>query len=943
MNAKSIPELLAQARTLHTGGDPDGADQLYDQVLTLRPAHAGAWLERIELALGRGLAGQVLDLCDRAAPLCPDHRVALQSKRARALEAQGAREAALALLSDLRSDAPEDLPLAAVTAGMWHRAGELEQAEQVYRDVLTLRPDHAGAWLTVVEIALVRGNAEQALALSTEAEKHCPAHVVPLQIKRVRALEAVGQADAALALTVSLRATAPENAQLALIEARIRRKSGDLVAADAAYRDVLQRQPDHFGAWLGRIDIAQTEGDPDRAFALVVEVQAIRPGDPALIARQAGLLLHMGRPEAAIDRLTAALVEVPQEARLHLELARAMMQAGRTEEAEKRFADCLTAAPDNADVRLELAQAQAARGAPEAALATLEGHADGSLALDLKTAELLALAGQGSRLAALLDRLAAAVPRMSEAELLRLFKLGEQSDHSAAAVAVVGNVAARTALSPLIARFLLTRARVILPPETVTGVQDALESRLPASRLPEFRAFATGLLFGPEAALTRARADLPARRDTQGAVLLGERLLDAGERQIAFRYLRACVRRWPGAPRLRRQFLRAAIETGHLEAGHAWLDALEARFAGLDLGLDRMHLMVQEGRLTETRDLAETRARAGLATPPPRQFLDVALALGDVEASADLVRQVQSDPEAGRQSAAHFSTTLHGAQFNELRLFCDARDQAEATGEAPEQARARLAQDFFFPAAQIVAGHVGRLGPRPGSSTVPRRIFQYWNTPKVPEEVASLMQSWQGAAGFDHQLYDRSRAMVFLREHFGPRHARAFQLANSPAEECDFLRLCLLYRHGGIYADADDKLAGNLEALISEGPGMIVTRELWGAVANNVICAPEGHPLVLWALQSAGRSLLARENDGTWFKTGPGLMTRAVANWLGQATPAEAEAGLTILTQAQLAAHVQPHVRLSYKTSGQYWNARDRHAPQALVAAFGRLADSTRA
>lgn len=938
MSAQAIPDLLAQARAQRAAGDTDGADQLFRQVLTLRPEHAGAWMERIELALGQGRADQALELCDKALPLCPNHRVALQTKRARALDAGGDRDAALALLSDLRADAPEDLPVAAVTAGVLHRAGALAQAEAAYGDVLALRRDHAGAWLALVEIALARGTPDRALALADEAEPLCPAQANPLQIKRVRALDALGQTAAALALTETLRATLPENAQLALIEARIRRMSGDLGAADAAYRAVLRQHPDHAGAWLGRIDVAQTEGDPDRALTLVDEAQTLRPGDPVLIARQAGLMLHMGRPEAAIVRLETALAEAPHEARLQLELARALMQAGRMDEAEDRLADCLTATPDNTEVRLELAQAQAARGAPQAALATLEGYADRSPALGLRTAELMARAGQADRRTALLDRLAAAAPRMSEPELLRLFKLGEQSDHSAAAVAVVENVATRTALSPLIARFLLTRARVILPPATVSGVQAALESRLPASRLPEFRAFATGLLFGPEAALTRARADLPPRRDTQGAALLGERLLDAGERRTGFRYLRACVRRWPGAPRLRRQFLRAAIETGQLEAGHGWLDGLEARFDGLDLGLDRMHLMVQEGRLTETRDLAEARARAGLATPPPRQFLDVVLALGDVETATDLVRQVQRDPEAGRQSAAHFSTTLHGAQFNELRLFCAARDQAEAMGEPPEQVRAGLARDFFFPAAQIVAGHAGRLGPRPGTSTVPKRIFQYWNTPKAPEEVAGLMQSWQGAAGFEHQLYDRPRALVFLREHFGPRHARAFQLANSPAEECDFLRLCLLYRLGGVYADADDKLAGNLEALISEGPGMIVTRELWGAVANNVICAPPGHPLVLWALQAAGRSLLARENDGTWFKTGPGLMTRAVANWLGQATPAQAEAGLTILTQAQLAAHVQPHVRLSYKTSGQYWNARDRHAPQPLVAALRGLA-----
>lgn len=895
-------------------------------------------MERIELALGQGRADQALELCDKALPLCPNHRVALLTKRARALDAGGDRDAALALLSDLRADAPEDLPVAAVTAGVLHRAGALAQAEAAYGDVLALRRDHAGAWLALVEIALARGAPERALALADEAEPLCPAQAAPLQIKRVRALDAMGQTAAALALTETLRATLPENAQLALIEARIRRMSGDLGAADAAYRAVLRQHPDHAGAWLGRIDVAQTEGDPDRALTLVDAGLTQQPDDAALIARRAGLMVYMGQPEAAIAALRVALKQAPEEMRLRLELARAQLRVGLAEEARALFADCLDEAPMQDAARLGLAEAHEALGEPEAGLAALSGHEARSAAIGLRAAELQLQVGRRGALRALLDDLVSAAPAMTEPELLRLFKLGEQGDHVGAALAVVGSITARERISPLIAQFLASRARVIVPQDEAARVTAALEQRLALSRRAEFRAFTAALFVGPEEALARARADLASPRDTQGTALVAERLLDAGRAALAFRYLRFCVGRWPNAPHLRRQFLRACIQTGRLEAGHAWLDHLTGRFPDLDLGFDRMQLMTQEGRLEQTRDMAEARAAAGLKTLSPRQFLDLALALGDVEKSAQLAAQVQHEPGAGRQNAAHFSTTLHGAQFNELRLYTAARDHALAAGTPMAEAEAQLARDFFHPAKRIVAGHAPRLGPRSGTVTVPQVVFQYWNTPKVPDEVARVMQSWQDAPGFEHRLFDRSAALGFLRDQFGPRHARAFQLANSAAEECDFLRLCLLYRHGGVYADADDMLTGDLGQLIAEGPGLIVTAEPWGALANNVICTPAGHPALLWALQAAGRSLLARENDGTWFKTGPGLMTRAVANWLGQATPAQAEAGLTILTQAQLAAHVQPHVRLSYKTSGQYWNARDRHAPQPLVAALRALA-----
>jgi predicted Zn-dependent protease len=934
----TLPDLLTEARARQAAGDREGAATLYKQVVRRRPEHAVAWLSRIEIALQLGQTRRALRQCAAALLLCPAHRVALLTKRARALETRGQRTEALDLLAGLRREAPEDLPSLAVHAGMLYRAGSLTEADAVYDAVLGLRSDHAGAWLVRIEIALVQRQPARALAMLDQAEPLCPAQSRPLRIKRARALDALGRTDEALCLTAELRAATPDDVQLALMTAGLMRKTGDLAGAEAGYAKVLGTLPDTPGAWLGRIDIAQTEGDADRALRLAAKALTHLPGHAALTARQAGLLGHMGQPEAAVTALLGALEQTPGEMRLRLELARAQLQAGRAPAAEALFAACLEDAPDNDAARLGLAESHAAQDAPEAGLAVLAGHGDRSTALRLRTAELALQAGQMAALRAQLEQLIEAAPGMTEQDLLRLFKLGEQSDHAETTLAVVQAVAGRDRITSQIARFLLTRARVILPAETATGLQQALERRLQPSGLPEFRAFATALLSGPQEALVVARAALPPRRGTPGAALLGERLLDAGRAKTGFRYLRACVRRWPNAPRLRRQFLRAAIETGQLAPGYDWLDILTKRFPDLDLEIDRMHLMVHEGRLEETAQIAEARGAAGLQSLPPRQLLEVVLALGDMERATRLVREVQVEPGAGRQNATHFSTTLHGAQFNELRLFRAAEAQAQAAGVPAQDTRTELAQNFFFPAAQIVARHAGGLGPRPGGGSIPRRIVQYWNTTTIPGEVAALMQSWQAAEGFDYTCLDRQQALSFLRKAFGAGHARAFQLANSPAEECDFLRLCWLYKHGGIYADADDKLTGDPGALLNEGPGLIVTRELWGALANNVLCAPPGHPILLWALRTAGRSLLARENDGTWFKTGPGLMTRAVAAWLRDPGAQGTARDLTILPQMQLATHVQPHVRLSYKTSGQYWNARDRHGSQALVAAFAALA-----
>ncbi|WP_414736198.1 glycosyltransferase [Halomonas elongata] len=48
----------------------------------------------------------------------------------------------------------------------------------------------------------------------------------------------------------------------------------------------------------------------------------------------------------------------------------------------------------------------------------------------------------------------------------------------------------------------------------------------------------------------------------------------------------------------------------------------------------------------------------------------------------------------------------------------------------------------------------------------------------------------------------------------------------------DFFRLCYLRHHGGLYADADDRLHGQLEALIPPGVGLVCLYTLTGLLQS---------------------------------------------------------------------------------------------------------------
>jgi hypothetical protein len=109
-------------------------------------------------------------------------------------------------------------------------------------------------------------------------------------------------------------------------------------------------------------------------------------------------------------------------------------------------------------------------------------------------------------------------------------------------------------------------------------------------------------------------------------------------------------------------------------------------------------------------------------------------------------------------------------------------------------------------------------GNIPGSQEkLPRRIVQFWDQETIPADVAACMATWRAIPDFEYLLFDEVRARDFIRTEYEGRHLEAYDLCNHPAMKSDFFRLAWLYRHGGVYIDADDACEGpNLDRLFRE-------------------------------------------------------------------------------------------------------------------------------
>lgn len=312
--------------------------------------------------------------------------------------------------------------------------------------------------------------------------------------------------------------------------------------------------------------------------------------------------------------------------------------------------------------------------------------------------------------------------------------------------------------------------------------------------------------------------------------------------------------------------------------------------------------------------------------PPSVRLLQALLADGRGQETEALIAACH---KAGIWGAPHFQITAYGQIATEARIALASPGQGALRPLAAEDTPGHVALMQAHPHSTIAGMRILRhwqargkeiSPPAETGTAIPRRIWQYWNSPTPPEGISHMIDSWRAAEGFEHRLLDRRGALDLLRGTFGPKWVRAFLLANNPAEESDFLRLALLAMHGGIYADADDILTGSLPRLVDRGAGLVALLEPGKRIlGNNFIAAAPRHPAIVWAAKVARQALLARANETTWSKTGPALLTRAVAVYLARQMKDAAPVDISFLQISDLVDHLAIHNNAPHKRQAGDW------------------------
>lgn len=931
--------LMTLGRLLQEHDDKDAAIACFEQVLSQRPDRLKARLALFDLALANGdikMAGRVMR---SGLAIHPNHTQLVVRKARLLVSRNRAKPARRELVLALRRDRTRKA--VHVGLGQAHLAlRRLGAAKRYFDGVLRNAEGSRDAWVGRIEVALQDRNPIAAFQFIEEARENVGADCF-LVLAEARALRLSDRVDEEELLLQHAIPTYRDHPciHLALVDCYL-----NLGKPRKAENALLQVPPGHrFGKEvnLRKLAVQRALNDKDGAQGTIDAVLKSYPDDLGATLRCADALIYFDCLQQAIVLLDPLIQGRRRATGARTKLAKAYFAAGRVDEAQTVLENGLKIAPQSYALELAVLELKIANGqAPEAFSQMQQEHPRPSESLNSKRERehaILLVTALDSVIAAgvqtgtrrAIGSLASRIHILPARWLFRLMLAADARDVFDIRDQALKHLLKLKALPHPVCRGLLRYLRMVVEPLEYPDLAADLVKRVPA---PQRAGVASQLALaqdGPFAALKVCRAVTGPLREPVDAALLGSRLAKAGQARIAQRYLHFCRRRWPFEPRILSASVNIALLMGQpkralqfIEDAAGFPETIRTSFARR-----KVEAFLELGRDVEALQALEHAAGPGQRSLGRKQLsiwqkqrLRLAQKMEDSVAAQKSIDHLKSLSVAEQGNVgAHFGATLLGASFVELVLF-------EATMKSLGLARADLPpadlieRNYFAAKRVIDSKSVLECCSEASSSggLIPRVIYQYWDTRELPDTIGETMASWSRDTSVTIKRFDRQAARLWLRESIGKEAETAFRLANNTAEECDFLRLCLLWKDGGLYADADDWLNETIEPLLQLGTGLVCFREPYGALANNVLAAAPGHPAIEQAVRLSQAALLARDADSTWSKTGPGLLTRAVATTMIRHDMSRFR--IAIIPLWKLKQHVTIHMEMPYKKTSAHWN-----------------------
>lgn len=213
-----------------------------------------------------------------------------------------------------------------------HRAGRLDEAKQLYQQILAIDPHHAETHHLLGLIAYRTGNLQEAVELLSQATRENqsqPTYWFNLGVvlqKQGKVAEALSAYERALRLH-------PQYPEAHSNVGNVLMEMGRLDEAAAAYRRALQARPDYVEAHNNLGVVLKEQGKLDDARASYEQALRLAPNHLEAHCNLGSVLMDEGQLDAAVSWFERALTIKPDYVNALYHLAFALMWQQRFEEA----------------------------------------------------------------------------------------------------------------------------------------------------------------------------------------------------------------------------------------------------------------------------------------------------------------------------------------------------------------------------------------------------------------------------------------------------------------------------------------------------------------------------------------------------------------------------------------------------------------------------------
>lgn len=228
-----------------------------------------------------------------------------------------------------------------------HRAGHFAEAEQIYRQILTLDPRHADCLHLLGMIAYQQGRldfAEEMIRKAIAIHNGGASYYANLGT----VVHSQGKLDEAEALYRRALALKPQSAEVHVNLANVLQAQRRLEESVLSYEQALALKPDSAEALNNLGNARQEQGLIDEALACYERALAVKPDYAEVYYNLGNAHRFLGKLDEAVEFYLRELAIAPEYPEAHYNLGNVLREQGKPHEALMRFEKALAFRPDYA-------------------------------------------------------------------------------------------------------------------------------------------------------------------------------------------------------------------------------------------------------------------------------------------------------------------------------------------------------------------------------------------------------------------------------------------------------------------------------------------------------------------------------------------------------------------------------------------------------------------